>query len=148
MTSQSAKHYNGSRLTHLFFNMYKPAQAKCLALLGRILFAVPFIVFGVNHLISGSQMAGYVPAYVPGGVFWIYFTGLAMLAAGVSIIILKLAELASLLLGILVLIFIVTMHLPGVFNPDTMMMSLMNLMKDLSMVGAAFYISGTLSSKK
>ena len=41
----------------------------------------------VFHIMGADKMAGMVP--IPGGVFWVYFTGVAMIAAGVSIIIRK-----------------------------------------------------------
>lgn len=51
---------------------------------GRYIFTIPLIMFGVNHLTQADMMAGMVP--VPGGVFWVYFTGVAMLAAAVAMI--------------------------------------------------------------
>ena len=66
-------------------------------LVARILFIVPLLGFGSGHLMNAGDMAGMVP--IPGGVFWIYLTGVALLAAAVSIIIKKKAALATLLLG-------------------------------------------------
>lgn len=120
-----------------------------LTTIGRILFAIPFIVFGIMHLMKGSAMAGMVPSYVPGGVVWIYITGLAMVAAGVSIIIKKMIRTASLLLGVLLIIYILTIHLPGLGSADPMvqMMSMTSLLKDLGLAGAAFMISGLYSNE-
>jgi len=42
---------------------------KTLSHVGRIIFALPFLLFGANHLMSADQMALMVPAYIPGGVF-------------------------------------------------------------------------------
>ncbi len=53
---------------------------------GRIVFAIPFAIFGLMHLMMANNMAGMVPTYVPGGVFWVYLTGLALVAATISII--------------------------------------------------------------
>jgi uncharacterized membrane protein len=63
----------------------------------RVLFALPFGIFGLLHFMGGQNMAGMVPAWIPGGVFWVYLTGLAHIAATVSIIAQKKARLASLL---------------------------------------------------
>jgi len=63
-------------------------------------------------------MVGYVPSFIPGGVFWVYLVGLALIAAAVSIIIQKKAKLACLLLAILLMIFVLTIHLPGLFNDN------------------------------
>lgn len=109
----------------------------------RYLFAIPFIVFGLMHFMAGGDMAGMVPSFIPGGVFWIYLTGLANLGAGVSIIIKKKDKLATLLLGIMLIIFVLTIHLPAVMGGDQMAMS--SILKDLALAGAAFTFSGLAS---
>jgi uncharacterized membrane protein len=63
--------------------------------IGRWLFALPLAVFGILHLMAGSQMANVVPAWIPGGVVWVYITGAAMLAGAVAMITGKKAKLAS-----------------------------------------------------
>jgi len=79
----------------------------------RALYGLPFVVFGLFHFMKGSEMGGYVPAWVPGGVFWVYFTGAAMLAAGIAIIAKKYAYWAGLGLALLLLLYNLTIHLPG-----------------------------------
>lgn len=104
----------------------------------RIIYAVPLAVFGLMHLTSGKAMAGMVP--VPGGVFWVYFTGLALIAAAVSIIIQKMSYWACLGLALLLALFALTIHMPGLPNPSSMG----NFLKDLSLAGAALYLAGAL----
>jgi putative oxidoreductase len=108
---------------------------------GRILFAVPFAIFGLLHFMNADGMATMVP--FPPELVWVYVTGLAHILAALSIIIQKKTGLATLLLGIMLLIFALTIHLPGVLSGDeaTMAMSMPGLLKDLSLAGAAFYIS-------
>lgn len=109
---------------------------------GRILFAIPMGIFGFFHFIFASQMAGAVPSYIPGGIFWIYFTGICLVAACVSVVVEKMAKLALQLLALLILIFILTLHLPGFLAGGPMaQMSLMNGLKDLAMLGAALGLS-------
>lgn len=117
-------------------------MAQRLKTAGRIIFAIPMGIFGLNHLFNGSQMAGMVPGFIPGGLFWVYFTGIALLAASIALIIGKKAQLASLLLGALLLVFILTMHLPGVLGGEGGQMAMINLMKDLAMIGGALLIAG------
>jgi putative oxidoreductase len=120
---------------------------KNLSNIGRIIYAIPFLVFGVMHLMNANGMAGMVPSLFPGGVIWIYITGLCMIAAAISIITKKMIGLATLLLGILLLIYVLTIHVPGLSSPDEMtkMMSMSGLLKDLGLAGAAFMISGLYS---
>ncbi len=106
--------------------------------LGRILFAVPFGIFGLFHFMNAGAMKGMVP--FPPQVVWIYVTGAALIAAAISIVINKKARLASLLLGAMLLIFVLSIHLPGVLGGDQSAMP--NLLKDLSLSGAAFTFAG------
>ncbi len=114
--------------------------------ISRTLFALPMMVFGALHFMNAQAMSAMVPSFVPGGVIWVYLTGLALLAAAVAILANRFAVWASLLLGILLLSFALTVHLPGVMNPDTMAMSLPNLLKDTALSGAAFAFAGILKN--
>ena len=105
--------------------------------IGKYLFAIPFIVFGLFHFMGAKDMASMVP--IPGGVIWVYLTGLAHIAAGVAIIIGKMDQLATTLLGIMLVIFALSIHLPAVVSSageDPGAMG--NLLKDLSLAGAAW----------
>ncbi len=111
---------------------------------GRYIFTIPLIMFGINHLTMANVMAGMVP--VPGGVFWVYFTGVAMLAAAVAIItnFKGLGSLAAFLAGVLILVYVLAIHLPGVINAkDEMsrMTPMIATLKDLGMVGGAWAIA-------
>ncbi len=107
----------------------------------RYLYAIPFGIFGVMHFLNGSAMAGYVPSFIPGGVFWVYLVGVALIAACVSIIIGKYTKMACLLLALMLIIFVLTMHLPGVLNEATQQASMPMLLKDAALAGAALILS-------
>ena len=111
-----------------------------------ILFALPFAVFGILHLTSADKMAGYVP--VPGGAFWVYLTGIARIAAAVSIITGKLTKIACLSLAGLLLVIIATMQIPGLFNPQMAQMAMSGLLKDTSLLGGALLIAGLYYNKE
>ncbi len=111
-----------------------------LSTIGRYLYALPFAVFGIFHFMNAGQMAGMVP--IPGGVFWVYLTGIAFLAFCVSIIIETKVRLAGILLGIMLLIFVLSIHLPAVIGGE-MQPSMTNLLKDLALAGGAWFIAGT-----
>jgi uncharacterized membrane protein len=106
---------------------------------GKFLFAIPFAVFGVMHLMMGANMAGMVPSFIPGGVLWVYLTGVALIAAPVAMLMNKMAKLATFLLGVLMLVFALSIHLVAVLGGDQMSMG--NLLKDLALAGAAFLYS-------
>lgn len=111
---------------------------------GTILFAIPLLAFGLGHMVNASQMAGMVPSWMPFGIVWVYLTGVALIAAAVSFIIDKKVELAGKLLALMLVIFVVTMHIPSMMAGNEMAMP--SVLKDLAMAGAALYFSATANS--
>ncbi len=99
--------------------------------LGKYLFALPFLVFGVLHFMGAEDMA----AFTPGGKPVVYFTGVALIAAAVSFLIGKLDKLAAVLLALFLLLTATVVHLQNLMAGDQMAMS--NLLKDLALCGAA-----------
>lgn len=110
----------------------------------QIVFALLMAFFGVAHFMNGANMAGYVPSYMPGGgALWVYLTGAALVLAGLALIINKQARLASYLLGAMLLIFVLTIHLPGFMNAAdeaAKNAAMPGLLKDLALAAAAFFI--------
>ncbi|MDF2693757.1 MAG: hypothetical protein K0S65_2140 [Labilithrix sp.] len=90
-------------------------------------------------------MAGMVP--VPGGVFWIYFTGAALIAGSLGIMTGILGRLAALGLAALLGIFILAIHIPGLSNPQMQQMAMMGLLKDVSLLGGALTWAGLLGKR-
>lgn len=98
---------------------------------------------------NASGMAGMVP--VPGGVIWVYLTGPALIAAAVAIATGKMASLASALLGVMLLSFALTIHLPGVLDAADQMArqaSMSNMLKDLALSGGAFVLAGVFARRE
>ena len=104
-------------------------------IVARILFGLPMIIFGIFHFMASGEMVGMVP--IPGGIFWIYLTGVALILAGIAIIIKNRGRLASLLLALMIAIFTLAIHVPGILDPNTMQMEMMNALKNLIMIGGA-----------
>jgi len=98
--------------------------------LGKYLFAIPMAVFGIMHFLAADDMA----AMAPGGKIMVYITGLALILAAVSIIIGKMDKLASFLLGVMLLLFII----PHAQNLATNDMEMLNILKNLALAGGAF----------
>lgn len=108
--------------------------------IARIFFAVPFIGFGIGHLMNANMMAGMVP--IPGGVLWIYVTGAAMILAGIAAITKIQGKLAMLLLALLLIIYCVTIHIPAMIKPESQMMGMAGFYKDLGLAGGALLLAG------
>lgn len=109
--------------------------------ISKYVFAVPFLIFGVFHLINADDFATNMA--VPGGVIMVYLTGLALIAAAVSIFIGKYTRLAMLLLGLMMLIFIVMIHIPGMGSEDAGVaaVSMSGALKDLALAGGAWALA-------
>src|SRR5438128_11562258 len=82
--------------------------------LGRIFVAISLVVFGVQHFLYGGFVAGLVPAWMPGRLFWAYFVGVAFLAAAVGILVELLARPAATMLGGMFFLFLVLLHMPRI----------------------------------
>jgi uncharacterized membrane protein YphA (DoxX/SURF4 family) len=93
-----------------------------LANIGRVLFGITAVVFGVDHFLALGLIASLVPAWMPGHLFLAALTGAAMIAAGVSIITKWMGEPGAFWLGLVFLLIVLTLHVPRVLaapqSPD------------------------------
>jgi len=115
---------------------------------GRILFALPFGVIGINHFIVRDFFNGMLTTFIPGGGFMILFTGACLIAASISIILKKYIKLSCLLLALLLLIFILTIHIPQLFEPSKAQIAFMELLKDTALMGGALLIASIYKEEK
>lgn len=99
--------------------------------LGKWLFIVPFAIFGLLHFVGAEQMA----AMAPGGAPMVYFTGLCLIAAAVSVFIGKYDRLATMLLALMLILFVAIIHAPAAAGGSAEAMP--NLLKDIALAGGA-----------
>ena len=112
---------------------------------GRIAYGLAIIIFGVLHFTYAETLQDLIPSYMPfGSWFWVYFVGVAMIAAGVSILIRKLDRVACILLGAMFLLFIIMVRLPYDFGKDNEKRKfyLIEMSKEIALAGSAFVIAG------
>ena len=119
--------------------------------IGKFLFAIPFAIFGIMHFTSGSDMSPMVP--LPGGIIWVWVTGVALIAAAISIIIGVKDKLAAFLLGVVMILTALTVHMPMVASASAagdataMAASMPHVLKDLMLAGAAWMYAGSIGAK-
>ena len=119
---------------------------KTLSALGRFIYAIPFGIFGILHFMYAPAWASMVLKGWPIAEGLTYIVGLAFILAAVSIILNIKARLACLLLALLLLIFDVTLHIPGMLAGGQMaQMQLGNFLKDTALMGAALTYAGILN---
>jgi uncharacterized membrane protein YphA (DoxX/SURF4 family) len=118
-----------------------------LLLSGRVLFSVSLIVFGIQHLMYGPFIAGLIPAWLPGHLFWAYFVGVAFLASALAIVTGRLASLAATLLGVMFFLWVLILHAPRVAAALHSQNEWTSLVVALAMSGGAFVMAGVLRSE-
>jgi uncharacterized membrane protein len=84
---------------------------KCVPL-GRYFLAGFFAFCGVLHFFYVPFVAGLVPSWIPGHVFWTYFSGTALILAGVGISLHPTQRTAAALSAVMVFIWVLILHIP------------------------------------
>jgi len=110
--------------------------------IGRILFALPFAVFGINHFFMMDYYMGMLTSFIPQTAFVMILTGLLLIAASISIITKKLVKISTILLAFLLFIFIVTIHIPHLIQGVDKTITWIALLKDISLMGGSLMIAG------
>jgi putative oxidoreductase len=112
---------------------------------GIVLYALVIGFFGVNHFLNGTGFQNTVPSFIPGGIFWVYLTGAALIAAAISFLTGKQTKLAGLFLAAYLIIVVLTIHVPALMHTTgspIISIALTNLVKDTGLAGAALMIAG------
>jgi uncharacterized membrane protein YphA (DoxX/SURF4 family) len=81
---------------------------------GRCLYAAALIVFGIQHFQYAAFIATLIPNWIPAHLFWAYFVGVAFFGASLSIISRIQVRLATGLLGLMFLLWVLVLHIPRV----------------------------------
>ena len=81
--------------------------------LTHLCFAIPLAVFGAEHLSSPQSLLAIVPSYMPWRMFWVYFVGIALIAASLSISTRRQVRWSGLFFGAMMFLFVAMLHLPG-----------------------------------
>jgi uncharacterized membrane protein len=117
-----------------------------LAIIGRYIYAFSMIIFGVQHFMYAQYIAFLIPNWMPAHLFLAYFTGTAFIAAGVAIAVHIFSRLASILLGLMFFLWVVTLHTPRVIASPRNTDELVSLFVALAFSGSSFLL-GAYSSK-
>jgi uncharacterized membrane protein len=133
---REARH-SGGRLSSLLKPMEK------LIPLGRFLLAPQMIVAGTEHFIYVRFVVDLVPAWIPGHLFWTYFSGTALIAGGIGLIVKRTARLAAGLLGATIFIWVLVLHVPRAIADLHSANEWTSVFQALAMSGIAFILATT-----
>jgi putative oxidoreductase len=117
---------------------------KKITTLGRILFALPFAIFGINHFLMMDYYAGMLTSFIPLGAYTVILTGILMIVTSISIITRKYIMQSTIILASLLLLFIVTIHIPHLIDGASKPISLQSLIKYVSMPEGAITLIALL----
>ena len=109
-----------------------------------ILLALVMAVFGIYHFVAPQNLMNYLPLFVPKSNVWVYIPGAAFILAAIAFITNRKVKLAAYLLAALLIIFVLTIHLPGFLNagdPELRQGELINLLKDTAIAAFALHIA-------
>ena len=120
---------------------------KNMTTIGRILFAIPFALFGINHFLMTDYYLGMLTSFIPLGAYTIILTGIMLIVASISIISKKFVRISTIMLAVLLFIFIVTIHIPHLFHDADRTITIIALLKDISLMGGSLMIAGIYSEE-
>ena len=116
---------------------------KRLTTIGRILYALPFAAFGINHFLMTDYYLGMLTSFIPLGAYTIILTGIMLIAASISILLRTYVRVFTILLAVLLLLFILTIHIPHLLGGADKTVTLIALLKDISLMGGSLMIAGS-----
>jgi uncharacterized membrane protein YphA (DoxX/SURF4 family) len=111
---------------------------------GRVFYCVPIAGFAGEHFIFAQEMAGMIPKYLPFHKFWVIFCGICLLAGALAVVTKVFDRLASLLLGLEFLGFVLLLSVPALFQEPHNRIAWALTLRDGSFSAAALAYSGYL----
>jgi uncharacterized membrane protein len=112
---------------------------------GRVAYGMAITLFGILHFTNAEPLLRLIPPYLPGGLlFWVYFVGVALVLAGISIIIQKYDRAACLLLALMFALFIAMVRIPYLVKLEDGKKQdfLIQMSKEIALAGSALVIGG------
>ncbi len=126
-------------------------QYHIVARLAIYLLSIVLIAFGIFHFKNPYDLLVYVPDFLPGGILWVYVVGGAFILSGISFLLNKFVKLTGYLLAAMLVILILTVHVPNSINAGAKEMrqfAWMNVLKDTAIVGFALLIASGAHHQK
>ena len=111
--------------------------------------AIVMIAFGIYHFLHPRNLLVFVPSNLPGDIKWVYVVGVAFILAAIAFITNKGVKIAGYSLAILLIIFVITIHVPNFRQAGDEALrqgALINILKDTALAAFALHIAGSADS--
>jgi uncharacterized membrane protein len=123
------------------------ATLDAVPVLGRVFVPVALAAFGAEHFSNADNLVKMVPSWMPARLFWVYFVGVAHIAAATSISLGKQVRLSAPLLGSMFFIFVLSIHLPIVLRNPGSRFAWSVALRDLLFGAGAWALAGTATGE-
>ena len=101
-----------------------------------VIFALTIAAFGIRNILKADAMDTIVPDYMPGGIVWMYITGVCLILAAIAIVLNnKFTRVACYLLALMLIIFVCTLQVKKAMDGNPR-----DLLTDLAMAMGAIII--------
>jgi uncharacterized membrane protein len=110
----------------------------------RFAFALSCIELGLSHFVYAEVTASMVPAWLPDRLGFAYITGAGHISAGVGILFAVFPRLAATLEAIMIGIFVLLVHIPGVVAEPNSRLKWTMLFVATALAGSAWAIARSL----
>lgn len=107
---------------------------------GKIIYSVPLSITGLIYLVNPQGTVETFTSFIPGGLNLVYLGGVLWVMLGLSIAFNVFARWAA--WGIIYLIgaYVIMIHVPALTAGDHMNIVLFEFLRNLSLLGGAFFI--------
>jgi putative oxidoreductase len=108
------------------------------------LLSLVLIILGIFHFMYPHDLMVYVPTSFMGSIQWAYIVGVAFILVGLSFLTNQFVKVTGYVLAALLLLFILTIHVPNYLNAGSHEMqqsALINILKDTAIMGFAMHIA-------
>lgn len=134
-------------MAYLFYLIQNLKTMKHYHIISRIaiyMLSVVLIIFGIFHFMYPRDLMAYVPATLIGGIMWAYLVGGTFILVGISFLTNQFVKFTGYLLAVMLIIFILSIHLPNYLNAgdkEMQQLALISILKDLAIAGFAMHIA-------
>jgi uncharacterized membrane protein len=109
--------------------------------------AAPLAVFAMGHLTAARDLMPMVPHWLPWHLFWVYFFGVALLAAAISFVAWRCVRWSALLLALFFLIVVAAIDLPNLPKDAHDRFFWILTVRETAFAGGAMVLAGSVWTK-